>query len=129
MATTKGSDGIVKIGTNTVAEVRSWSLEVSGTTIDDSELSDAWDTKVAGPQTWSGSIECYWDPSDSTGQGAMTIGATVTLNLYPEGAAVGDTYYTGSAIITGISREGARDGMVGATYSFEGTGALTTTTA
>ncbi len=128
MANHKGSEGTVAIGANTIAEIRSWSISESGTTIDDSELADTWDTKLPGPQSWSGSIECYWDETDTTGQGAMTTGAIVTLNLYPEGNVTGDTYYTGSAIITGIERSGARDGMVEASYSFEGSGALTQST-
>lgn len=37
---------------------------------------------------------------------------------------VGDAYFTGTAIITGISRSGSFDGMVEASYSFEGSGAL-----
>lgn len=128
MANHKGSEGVVKIGTSTIAEVKSWSLEESAATIDDTILGDTWATKKAGVQTWSGSLECFWDETDSTGQGAMTGGAAVTLNLYPEGATAGDTYFTGSVIITSISRSGANDGMVEASFSFEGNGALTQTT-
>lgn len=128
MATHKGSEGTVKIGSNTIAEIVSWSLETTANTIDTTEIGDSWMSKVAGKNSWSGSIECYWDETDSSGQGAMTEGASVTLNLYPEGDGSGDTYYTGSVVITGISRGGAGDSIVNATYSFEGDGALTTTT-
>ena len=35
--------------------------------------------------------------------GALAAGATITLNLYPEGDDTGDTFWTGDVIITSIS--------------------------
>ena len=35
MATHSGKDGLVKVGANTVAEVRNWSLDLSADTIED----------------------------------------------------------------------------------------------
>lgn len=129
MANHTGSEGTVKIGTNTVAEIRSWSIEESADTIEDTAMGDTARTFRTGLTAWSGSLDCWWDETDTTGQGALTVGAQVTLNVYPEGATVGDTYYTGTAIVTGISRQAAFDGMVEASFSFQGTGALTESTA
>jgi hypothetical protein len=53
----------------------------------------------------------------------------VTVKFYPEGATTGDKYYTGTALVTGISRSASVDGMVDASYSLKGTGALTLATA
>ena len=128
MANHKGSEGTVKISANVVAETRGWSLNESAGTIDDSELSDDWKTKKTGQKEWSGSIDCFWDETDSSGQGALTAGAEVTLNLYPEGDTSGDVYFTGSVIVTSIERSAAIDGMVEASFSFEGNGALTEST-
>lgn len=128
MANHAGSEGAVYIGANQVAEVRNWSLEQSADTIDDTVLGDTAKTHKAGLTEWSGSMDCFWDETDTNGQGAMTIGASVTLNLYPEGNVAADIYYTGTATITGISREGSHDGMVEASYSFQGSGALTEST-
>ena len=69
-----------------------------------------------------------WDETDTTGQGALTIGAEVTLNLYPEGDASGDVYYTGSAIVTGRTINSSYDGLVEMSISVQGNGALTQTT-
>ena len=44
------------------------------------------------------------------GQGALTIGAAVELNIYPEGADTGDKYYQGNVIVTGVSRSASFDG-------------------
>ena len=78
--------------------------------------------------TYTGSLEVLWDETDTSGQGALTIGAEVTLNLYPEGDTSGDTYYTGSAIVTGRSITGSYDGLVEMSISVQGNGALSETT-
>ena len=79
--------------------------------------------------SFSGSLDCFWDETDTTGQGALTVGASVTLALYPEGEAVGATFYSGTALVTGVSRTASFDGMVEASISVQGTGALTSDTA
>jgi len=78
--------------------------------------------------SFSGSLDVFWDETDTSGQGALTIGSEVTLNVYPEGDTSGDTYYTGTAIVTGVSRSASFDGLVEASVSVQGTGALTSTT-
>lgn len=121
----KGSEGTVKIGSNAIAEIKGWEINESANTIDDTELSDSAETHQVGTTSWTASVDCYWDETDTNGQMAMTIGASVTLNLYPEGATSADTYYTGTATVVGIGRAAAINGMVGANYQLKGTGALT----
>ena len=128
MAVHKGSEGTVKVGANAIAEIRSYSLEESADTLETTTMGDSARTYLPSLSTFSGSVDVYWDESDTTGQGALTIGAEVTLNVYPEGDTSGDTYYTGSAIVTGVTRSGSFDGMVEASISVQGTGALTSTT-
>lgn len=123
MAVTKGSEGLVKIGANTIAEVKSYSIEESADTVETTSMGDAARTYRPSLTTFTGTIECHWDEADTNGQAALTIGAEVTLNLYPEGDTSG-SYYTGSVIITGVSRAGAMDDVVSATYSFQGNGEL-----
>jgi hypothetical protein len=125
MANHTGSEGVVKVGANTVAEVRDWSLSETADTIEDTSMGDSARTRKAGLTSASGSITAFWDETDTTGQGAMTVGAEVTLNLYPEGATSGDTYATLSAIITEAGVSASFDGMVEATFSFEANGAVT----
>lgn len=125
MATHKGSEGAVYVGANAIAEIKSWSLEESADTLETTTMGDTERTFVPSLTQWSGGCEAYWDETDTTGQGALTIGASVTLNLYPEGNTSGDTYFSGTALVTGINRQGAFDGMVECSFSFQGTGALT----
>jgi len=128
MATHKGSEGTVKVGSNAVAEIRSYSLEETADTLEDTSMGDSARTYKSSLTSFSGSIDVFWDETDNDGQGALSIGSEVTLNVYPEGDTTGDTYYTGSAIVTGVTRSGSFDGLVEASVSVQGTGALTQTT-
>ena len=129
MAIHKGSEGLIKVGANTVAEVKNYSVEETGDTVETTSLGDSARTFTSTLTSWTASVDAFWDETDSTGQGALTIGAEVTLNVYPEGADTGDTYYAGSAIVTGVSISGSYDGPVDASISLQGTGALTSSTA
>ena len=129
MATHAGSEGTVKVGANAIAEIRSFSVEETGDTIDNSSMGDTARTYIAGLKTYTASVDCLWDETDTTGQGGLTVGSTVTLNLYPEGATAGDIYYTGSAIVTGRTITSSYDGLVEMSITCQGTGALTQSTA
>jgi len=128
MATHAGKEGLVQIGANTVAEVTDWSIEESMNPIDDTELSDTARTHKAGTTTWTGNLTCHRDETDTNGQGALTIGASVTFNLYPEGNTSGDTYKTGTASVTKIGLSTAIDGLVEVTFEFLGNRALSEST-
>jgi predicted secreted protein len=128
MATHKGSEGTVKVGTNAVAEIKSYSIEESADTLEDTSMGDSARTYKPSLSNFSGSLDVFWDETDTNGQGALSIGSEVTLNVYPEGDTSGDTYYTGSAIVTGVSRSASFDGLVEASISVQGNGALTTST-
>lgn len=128
MGTHAGSEGKVFIGTDQVAEVKSWSMEVTSDTVDASIIGTQWRKNQATIKGWSGSFDAFWDETEEEGQGALTAGATVTLNLYPEGNATGAKYWSGDVIITSISYQASFDGLVEASFSFTGTGALATQT-
>jgi len=128
MATHKGSEGTVHVGTNAIAEIKSYSLDETADTIEDTSMGDAARTYVASLTTFSGSIDVFWDETDTNGQVALAVGSSVTLKWYPEGAASGDTYYTGTALVTGKNISASFDGMVEASISVQGTGAITTAT-
>lgn len=129
MATHTGSEGTVKVGSNAIAEIRSYSVSETADTIEDTTMGDAARTYKASLKSFSGSIDVFWDETDTNGQVALTVGSEVTVNFYPEGATTGDTYLTGTAIVTGKTINGSFDGMVEASITIQGTGALTTGTA
>lgn len=122
MAAHHGNEGEVKVGTTAVACVQSWSYEES-----DPAMADTWcmgDTEVthlaSGAVQGSGSVSCYWSESDAGGQDALTLGATVTLNLYPEGDSATNRYYTGDVVIESVSRSGSKGDITTAEFGFRG---------
>lgn len=132
MASHMGKEGIVKVGgtPTTVAEVREWQLDTTSDTADNSSINSVqgnggWRTFAATLLSWEGSLTCFWDETDTNGQQTIDAGSTIALKLYPEGSATGATFFSGNAIVTGVSRKAALDGVVEATFSFKGTGALT----
>ena len=128
MATHTGSEGTIKIGSTVLGELRSYTLEQTSDTIEDSSMGDTVRSYKAGLKAWSGSASLFFDETD-TGQDALIIGTSVALKVYPEGASSGDTYYYGDAIITGKNISASFDGMVEAEVTFTGTGTLTEGTA
>ena len=125
MATHTGSAGLVKVGSNTAAEIRSFTLDTSAEVLEDTTLGDTSRTYQIGKKGATVSVECWWDETDTNGQIAMAEGSQVVLNLYPEGADSGDYYFSGTYIITGSSISVPTDGIIEATFSATMTGALT----
>ncbi len=128
MSTHTGSAGTVKVGSNAIAELKSWTLDQSQDTVETTKLGDTVKTYSATQSSSSGTMDCFWDESDSNGQVALAIGTTATLNLYPEGATSGDTFYSGSAIITSVGVSQSHDGIVERSFGFQITGAVTIAT-
>lgn len=128
MATHTGSEGTVKVGSDAIAEIRSFSIEEAADTLEDTSMGDTARTYKSSLTNYTGSIDVLWDETDTTGQGGLTIGAEVELNLYPEGDTSGDTYYSGNAIVTGRTINSSYDGLVEMSISVQGNGALTETT-
>lgn len=125
MATHHGKEGVVKIGANAVGEVVDFNVDENAAVVDDSAKGDDWDTHLPGRNSWSGSITCHWDPADTNGQEAMTIGTSVSLSLYPSGDGSGDAKLTGTATITRRGPSSPLEGVVSQTFDFQGNGALT----
>ena len=128
MATHTGSEGTIKIGSDTLGELRSFSLETTGDTIETSNMGTTARTYKAGLTAWSGTASLFWDELDA-GQLSLTVGSEITIKVYPEGASAGDKYYTGSAIVTAKSVSASFDGLVESSISFQGTGTLSFSTA
>jgi len=100
MATHTGSEGTIKIGSDVLGELRSFSLESSAETIEDTSMGDTARTYKVGLTAFSGTASVFFDETD-TAQGNVDAGASITLSVFPEGATSGDTFYSGTAIVVG----------------------------
>jgi hypothetical protein len=131
MATHKGNDGSIEVaGSGTVAEVKSFSIEASAATAETTTMGSYAATHVPTITSWTASVDVLFDPADTDGQVALQPGIDqVAVKFQMNGTATGDTYYSGNALVTGHSRNSSYDGMIEASISLQGTGALTTGTA
>ena len=128
MAIHKGSEGTVHVGTDAVAEIKSYSVEDTMDTIEVTTMGDTFRDYETTLESFSGSIDVFWDEVD-TAQIALQAGSEVVLKFYPEGTTSSAKYYTGTAIVTGLSISASFDGMVEASISVQGKSALTLATA
>jgi len=124
MATFVGSGGTVLVGSDVVGEIRSWSVDETMDTIESSTIGDSYRTFEVGMKGWSGSMEVYFDDTD-TAQQAMTVDSSITVSFQMEGNTTGDHKLSGTALVTGRSVTASFDGMTEATLTVQGTGALT----
>ncbi|MEL0003628.1 MAG: hypothetical protein VW620_11495 [Rhodospirillales bacterium] len=125
MATFTGSAGVILVGSNQVAEVRNYTIEENMDVIEDTVMGDGNRSFQASLKSFTGSADVFFDDTDSSGQGALTVGSSVTLSFQMEGNTTGDHKLSGTALVTGRSITASFDGMVEASLTFQGTGALT----
>lgn len=139
MSILTGNNGVVKIdnasGTPTaIAAVKNYSVEIKADTIETSTMGVDARTYVKGMSSFSGSADVYFDTANYTG------GASVVAVLNPTAGTVGDVpvsielylnntsdKFAGEIIVTGYSVKSSMDGMVEASISFQGSGAITFT--
>lgn len=124
MATHTGLEGVLKIGANAIAEVKSFIINQVGDTVEDTVKGDTWRTFKPTLNSWTGETTVQFDEADTNGQEACTIGAEVTGNFYPGGETAGNKLLSGSAIITARDIESPEDGMVMMNLTLQGNGAL-----
>lgn len=124
MAKRHGKDGVVKVGANTVLNTTRWTIDETIPTADATAQGDTADSHLVGIPGWAGSMTVRMDKTDTNGQGALTVGASVTLNLYDDGITAGQTYDSGVASITKKGKTVDMGSVIDVTYDFKGNGAL-----
>mgnify|MGYP001465511144 FL=1 len=124
MATHHGKEGVVTAGGTGIGELTGFTLETTGDVVEDTALTDATKSFVAGRTSFSGTLEMHFDETDSP-QTSLTAGSSIAFILLPEGNASGDRSFTGTGIVTGMSVNNSMDAIISRTVTFQGTGALT----
>ena len=125
MATYIGRNGVITVGGTAVANVRSFSIEETADTVETTTMGQTARTYSVTLTSFTGSADVYWDPDDA-GQDALTIGSEdAAIKFLPEGNTSGDVELIGTCHITGVSKSTSFDGLVEASITFQGTGALT----
>ena len=124
MATHHGKEGVVTAGGTGVGELTGFTLETTGDVVEDTALTDATKSFVAGRTSFSGTLEMHYDETDSPQQ-TLTAGSSISFILLPEGNSSGDESFTGTGIVTGMSVTNGMDAIISRSVTFQGTGALT----
>ena len=124
MATHHGKEGVVTAGGTGIGELTGFTLETTGDVVEDTALTDATKSFVAGRTSFSGTLEMHFDETDSP-QTSLTAGSSIAFILLPEGNSSGDRSFTGPGIVTGMSVNNSMDAIVSRTVTFQGTGTLT----
>ena len=127
MATHHGKEGIVTAGGTGVGELTGFTLETTADVVEDTALTDATKSFLAGRTSFSGTLEMSYDETDSPQQ-TLTVGSSISFIVLPEGNTSGDEKFSGTGIITGMSVSNAMDAVVTRSVTFQGTGALTRAT-
>jgi len=82
MTTHNGRNAKIMIGAVTVAEMASWSLDLSNDEIDTSAFGSSWKKSDVGMRGWSLSVSGHYDPDNTVGQGlveaAWAAGSLIT---------------------------------------------------
>ena len=124
MATHHGKEGVVTAGGTGVGELTGFTLETTGDVVEDTALTDATKSFVAGRTSFSGTLEMHFDETGSP-QTSLTAGSSIAFILLPEGNSSGDRSFTGTGIVTGMSVNNSMDAIISRSVTFQGTGALT----
>lgn len=112
-----GNDGAVYVGGNVVAKITDFEFSESMQTRQQTALGDTWEQNKGGLKSVSGRVACWYDPGDSTGQEALSLGAEVTLELRNEAA--GDSTDPETTIEAIITERRIVNGDNNATVSLE----------
>lgn len=125
-----GKDGNVQVGANTVADITSWSLDVSRDTHDVTAFDSAsvpWREFIAGLVGATGTLEGNLDMTDTNGQlalwNSLTSDTPLTLNLFLDAT----HKFAASAYITGFGPQVPVGDVETVSFDFQITGAVTYT--
>ncbi|MCP4567639.1 MAG: hypothetical protein GY841_08675 [FCB group bacterium] len=121
MAAIHGKGGSITFTGLTPVEVTSWSADASVDMAEISAMGDSWKTYYPGLKDWTATVELIWDDGWDATDTTSLLGTTATLVLEMIDA---EDNIEGTAYCTGMSVNAGIDGVVTATFNFQGSGAL-----
>lgn len=123
-----GNDGAVAIGSNEIAEVKSFSFEESAEAQDSTVLGTDFKSGITTLKSASGTIECLYNPSDTNGQNLLTVGTQVSVKLFLEGNTSGKEKIEATVNITNVTNGASVGEILTKNITFETTGQYTKAT-
>lgn len=71
----------IKIGSTLVENLGRWTLNIKMDEIDTSVFGSVWGKKIPGMQSWTATVEGFYDPGDTNGQKALHDAAVAATKL------------------------------------------------
>ena len=130
MATIKGYNGSLRDSAgNLIGELTSFTLTITQNSEQHNAFGDAWLDTTATNKSWSVEGSGMYDPDD-TYQDALvdeviTGDSVYSIEVRPEGNTTGDTNFTGSITLGEVGIEASSEGVIGFSFSGQGSGAIT----
>jgi len=130
MATITGHKGSLRDSAgNLIGELTSFALTITQNSEQHNAFGDAWIDTTATNKNWSVEGSGMYDPDD-TYQDALvdeviTGDSVYSIEVRPEGNTTGDTNFTGSITLGEVGIEASSEGVIGFSFSGQGSGAIT----
>lgn len=125
MAANPGKAGALKIGTNTVALMNKWDLDVSTDTDDVTAFGATFKSRDGGLVDSKGSAAGKWDMSDTNGQKAIQDAALAGTSIIPKYFPNATNSYTPAAAYAGVKISCDLTKDVDVSFDFQNSGVLT----
>lgn len=116
MARYKGHNGYADVDGTEIGERVSFDINITTNELEASTQGNDWTDTDGGQLSAAGTIEVFTDPNDA-GQSALTVGSTVTLNLYPEGNTSTLEHISGNFLVTERGASSSVGDLVKSSYS------------
>ena len=118
-----GINGAVYISGSGIEGANAWSISIETQSAEYLKFGDSWVNRLAGANSWGGTISAIHDQDAQKIQVVATAGEDVNLLIYPDSSASAD-YYSGRAIFS-FGTEAGTDSAVTQSADFVATGSLT----
>lgn len=140
MATFTGQAGMIKIGSDIVGELRSFTIEQTQDTVETTSMVADGNSSTAvsrvykpGLSTFTITGDIYFDADTDAAQIALeggldaaAVDAALSFKVYPAGGSSADGQaFSGDGVMTSFSVSSSVDGAVEASFAAQGTGPLT----
>jgi len=135
MTTYNGRNALITVDSDTVAEMASWSLDLSNDEIDTTAFGSTWKKSDVGMRGWSLSISGHYDPSNTLGQGIIEAAWAAGSLLSSVRAYVNASSYWTPDWTTDVTNAGGRvtsyalnqahDAVAGISFTLSGSGPIT----
>jgi hypothetical protein len=129
MATIKGYNGSLRDSAgNLIGELTSFTLSITQNSEQHNAFGDEWIDTTATNKSWSVEGSGMYDPDDTYQSAIVTeviSGDSVySIEVRPEGNTTGDDNFTGSITLGEVGIEASSEGVIGFSFSGQGSGAL-----